>query len=67
MIIPRDNERDLEEIDQTVRNALNFVTAQTIDTVLNAALNRQVETYQPIYNNLPGDLKTKPNNARIRQ
>ena len=40
VIIPKDNERDLEEIDQNVRNALNFVVAETVDTVLNTALNR---------------------------
>ena len=67
VIIPKDNERDLEEIDQTVRSALNFVTAQTVDTVLNTALNRQVESYQPLYNNLPGDLKPKSRGTRIRQ
>ena len=67
VIIPKDNERDLEEIDQTVRSALNFVTAQTVDTVLNTALNRQMESYQPIYNNIPSDLKTKSRSARIRQ
>lgn len=39
VIIPADNARDLEEIDQTVRNKLNFVTADTIDVVLNTALN----------------------------
>ena len=39
VIIPKDNERDLEEIDQIVRNSLNFVTAQTVETVLNTALN----------------------------
>ena len=44
VIIPADNERDLKEIDQTVRSKLNFVTATTIDTVLETALNRSVET-----------------------
>ena len=67
VIIPKDNERDLEEIDQTVRNALVFVTAQTIDTVLCTALNRQIETYQPIYNNISGDLIVKQRENRIRQ
>ncbi len=28
VIIPKDNERDLEEIDQTVRRQLNFISAQ---------------------------------------
>ncbi len=40
VIIPEDNRRDLDEIDQTVRHALNFVTASTVDTVLDTALVR---------------------------
>ena len=38
VIIPEENRRDLEEIDQTVRGRLKFVTATTIDTVLETAL-----------------------------
>ena len=40
VIIPADNEPDLIEIDDTVRGALQFVTARHIDTVLSAALSR---------------------------
>ncbi len=40
VIIPKDNERDLDEIDQTVRNALNFVTVESVNGVLDTALNR---------------------------
>ena len=40
VIIPAENARDLEEIDQTVRSKLNFVTADHVDTVLETALNR---------------------------
>jgi ATP-dependent Lon protease len=39
VIIPADNESDLEEIDQTVRHALNFVTAKNIDDILDVALD----------------------------
>lgn len=39
VIIPAENEPDLEEIDQTVRRALNFVTAEHIDNVLDIALD----------------------------
>ena len=39
VIIPKDNERDLEEIDQTVRSKLRFIPAATVDTVLENALN----------------------------
>ena len=38
VIIPKENEKDLSEIDQTVRAGLKFVPAETIDTVLAAAL-----------------------------
>lgn len=67
VIIPKANEKDLEEIDQTVRNSLNFVTAQTIDTVLNTALNQTNEIFQPIYKEIPGEIKTKAPKTVIRQ
>ncbi len=38
VVIPAENEKDLEEIDQTVRAALRFVTAEQVDTVLAEAL-----------------------------
>ena len=41
VIIPADNEADLAEIDQTVRAALNFITASRVETVLDAALCRE--------------------------
>ena len=41
VIIPADNESDLEEIDPTVRSALNFVLADSADKVLEAALVRK--------------------------
>lgn len=41
VIIPKANLRDLEEIDQTVRKSLNFITADRIETVLDAALVRE--------------------------
>ena len=55
VIIPADNERDLEEIDQTVRKQLNFITAHTVDTVLDAALNRQVEAVPTVLGVIPED------------
>lgn len=39
VIIPKDNEKDLEEIDQTVRKALNFITVSHADSVIDAALS----------------------------
>ncbi|MBQ3404064.1 MAG: endopeptidase La [Oscillospiraceae bacterium] len=38
VIIPAENERDLEEIDQTVRRGLNFVTTSHIDNILDLVL-----------------------------
>ena len=38
VIIPKDNEKDLAEIDQTVRRALNFVTVEHADSVIETAL-----------------------------
>lgn len=38
VIIPADNEKDLEEIDQTVRQALHFVTVEQVDEVLAEAM-----------------------------
>ncbi len=39
VIIPAANEKDLEEIDQTVRRALNFITVRHVDAVLETALD----------------------------
>ena len=67
VIIPRDNERDLEEIDQSVRRQLNFVSAQTIDTVLETALNRNTEAVPAFLGDLPEDMKSKAPKPGLRQ
>jgi len=41
VIIPADNEADLENIDQTVRAKLNFVTAENVDDILDLVLIRK--------------------------
>ena len=38
VIIPAENEKDLEDIDQTVRTALNFVPVKQVDEALSQAL-----------------------------
>lgn len=49
VIIPAENEKDLEEIDQTVRQALQFITVSNADHVLQAALLApQQELSQPM-------------------
>ena len=67
VIIPADNERDLEEIDQTVRRQLNFISAQSVETVLNAALNRPGEVAPTILGEIPGEMKTKARKPGLRQ
>lgn len=67
VIIPKDNERDLEEIDQTVRRQLNFISAQTVDTVLDAALNRHTGMGPAILSELPGEVKPKARKPELRQ
>ena len=67
VIIPQDNQRDLEEIDQSVRRQLNFVVASTIDTVLDTALNRMPDMNVTMLSDLPGDVKTKARKPGIRQ
>ncbi len=58
VIIPKDNERDLEEIDQTVRKSLNFVLAQSVETVLHTALNHTAQQLpKEILSAIPEDMK----------
>ena len=65
VIIPKANEKDLAEIDQTVRKALNFVTAETVDTVLETALNRVETVTDPILKDIP--IQKKGRKPEIRQ
>ena len=53
VIIPAANERDLRDIDQTVRGKLNFVIAKEIGTVLEAALNPAPVEAEPV--NIPAE------------
>ncbi len=66
VIIPKDNARDLEEIDQTVRGALNFVLAEKVDTVLHTALNKRTEVCTPLLE-IPAELQHRASQQCIRQ
>ncbi|HIV11470.1 MAG TPA: endopeptidase La [Candidatus Faeciplasma avium] len=48
VIIPSANRPDLEEVDDKVRDSLEFVFADTLEDVLSCALERQTETKQPL-------------------
>ncbi len=65
VIIPKANEKDLAEIDQTVLRALNFVTAETVETVLNVALNSTSDAVPAILGEIP--VKNKTRTPGIRQ
>jgi len=67
VIIPKDNERDLQEIDQTVRKQLNFIVASHIDTVLDAALNRAPEAQPTILSDIPEAVGSQRRKPSIRQ
>ena len=67
VIIPADNERDLQEIDPVVKKSLNFVVASTVDTVLETALNRKSEVVPAILKDIPGDIAAKAHKPGIRQ
>lgn len=44
VIIPRENERDLDEIDPSVRAALSFVAVDHIDSALGTALGKKLDS-----------------------
>ena len=67
VIIPHDNLRDLEEIDQTVRNSLNFVVACTMDTVLEHALVRNNSVNPPVISDITENIKTRSRKPSLRQ
>ena len=67
VIIPKDNERDLAEIDQTVRKQLNFILASHVDTVLDAALNRTAAIDPAMLADIPKDVKQRTRKPSIRQ
>ena len=68
VIIPKDNERDLADIDPTVRRALNFVVAQYVDTVLETALNPiSAEAQPPILGTIPAKIKDSTRKPGLRQ
>ena len=66
VIIPQDNVKDLEEIDQMVRKSLNFVAARSIDTVLETALVAIHEPVSPMLTEIPKE-KNHSRSTQIRQ
>ena len=67
VIIPKDNEKDLEEIDQRVRSQLNFVIASEIGAVLDTALCRNAEPAAMILTDIPADVAPKRRTPAMSQ
>ena len=64
VIIPRENEKDLEEIDPTVRSALKFVTTDHVDKILDVAFGRRfAAAVKAAHKDAPGDAA----NVNLRQ
>jgi len=70
VIIPEDNERDLDEIDPMVRSSLNFIATDHIDKILDVALIRTAQhseepkPHKPI---LPDSgILPRPNKQQVR-
>ena len=52
VIIPKDNERDIVEIDETVRKHINFIPVSTIDEVLRLAIKPVSKTKEKVRQNI---------------
>lgn len=59
VLIPAENMKDLENIDQTVRTALRFIPVEQVDAVLEyALLDRPVQEQEPLLMSAPEPLAT---------
>ena len=67
VLIPKANERDLEQIDQLVRSQLNFVVADRIETVLATALNPDEKDVVSVLPGMGVEQTKQIRKAEIRQ
>lgn len=67
VIIPQENEKDLREIDTTVRSSLNFIAVKHIDSVIDTVLYHRTETDPVILKEIPGEIKNKSRKPHIQQ
>ncbi len=66
VILPADNEKDLEEIDQTVRSALVFVPVEGVDQVLAKAIEFENKIQESLPK-LPPEAGQVPSRFNLRQ
>lgn len=67
VIIPSENEKDLDEIDQTVRSSLNFITTDHIDKILDVALGHRFAANVPPKASKPEGRSSENPGLNIRQ
>ena len=70
VIIPAANETDLEEIDQSVRRSLKFITTDHVDAILDVALNHRLgekNTDEAHSDNMPVAPRAQDGSMRISQ
>ncbi|MGI6029399.1 MAG: endopeptidase La [Candidatus Heteroscillospira sp.] len=67
VIIPAANEKDLENIDQTVRAALKFVTTDHVDKILDVALSRRDESSRGFDADVVAEPRDGKTSVTIRQ
>ena len=63
VIIPAGNEADLDDIDQSVRHCLRFITADHVDAILDTALNRRAAEEDALGGKAPAAAPEKAENA----
>ncbi|MCL1789404.1 MAG: endopeptidase La, partial [Oscillospiraceae bacterium] len=75
VVIPKENEPDISELDETVRENLKFIVAEKIETVLEIALAERIESIdslklaaENVVDGLSIDVNSKsPKSPRIRR
>ncbi|MDD6643211.1 MAG: endopeptidase La [Firmicutes bacterium] len=70
VILPQENEKDLREIDPTVRSALNFLLVDHVDSVIDAALVQPMPELQPVQTvagQAPVPVPQKPEKPRRKE
>ena len=67
VIIPSENEKDLDEIDQTVRSSLNFITTDHVDKILDVALGHRFSANVPQKASKPEGRSSENPGLSIRQ
>ena len=70
VILPKENEKDLREIDPTVRSALNFLLVDHVDSVIDAALVQpmpELQAVQTVSEQAPVPVPQKPEKPRRKE